>query len=247
MARFSALVSDSSDDELGQDAPHDAHEPGPSNMLVGRGSPTDSDRIEVDEDDEEEDTEEEEEEGDEMDEDERAVSPLRSSRKTRNHALVEDSDGEIQYEHSRPRSHSPTSSESDFDEPHHMDNSVAPWAQRVGMDAQKMHVMQTSLFRMPEEVAALQEMNKPTRPRFRLSPSVARKHSRESVGEARLDSQEVGTFCATGCRLAYKHFREPRSVMTSTLPFTVLRGNMHESRFPLRQWPETKVLWLTPV
>jgi len=204
MARFSALVSDSSDDELGPYAPQDAHQPGPSSipLEIGSESSSGSDRIEVDDDDDDDDEEtEEEEEEEEMDENEMVVLPLKSTRQTRNHALAEDSDNEIQYKHPRLRSHSSTSSESDsdFEVPHHMDDSVVPLAQRVGIDAQKMHVMQTSLFRMPEEVAALQAMNKPARPRFRLSPSVARKHSRESVGEGRLDSQEVGDLCHWLC------------------------------------------------
>ncbi|KIJ61588.1 hypothetical protein HYDPIDRAFT_42554 [Hydnomerulius pinastri MD-312] len=199
MTRFSALVSDSSDDEQLQYASQDAHKqlrrPPPKPMDMDQNSPlsgSDEDEdIEVDEDEEDEEEESEESSSDMGEDDLGAVKPGR----TRNHALVEDSDGEIQYEHSAARSHSPTSSESDFEAaPQRGDTTVAPWSRHAGIDAQKMHVMQTSLFRMPEEAAVLQAMNKPIRPRFQLSPTVSRKHSRDSLGDGRFDSQERASF-----------------------------------------------------
>lgn len=194
MARFSALTSDSSDDEQTPYTSKDAQQP--------PGSPTRS--VDMDQDssssgsEEEEDIEVDEEEEDEsedtsdMDEDDLVVEKSAPPR-PRNHALVEDSDGEIQYGHSRSRSASSSSSEfeSVSDGERRRGATVASWAGRVGIDVQKMHVMQTSLFRMPEEAAALQAMNQPIRPRFKLSPTVSRKHSRDSVGDGRLDSQEV--------------------------------------------------------
>ncbi|KAF8893231.1 hypothetical protein CPB84DRAFT_1848696 [Gymnopilus junonius] len=45
------------------------------------------------------------------------------------------------------------------------DPNIIPWAQHVGVDAQKMHVMQTSLFRMEEEAAALKAASEATKPR----------------------------------------------------------------------------------
>lgn len=191
MARFSALTSDSSDDEQAPCTYKDARgqPPGSSTKSVGMeqdsqssGSEEEED-IEVDEESEEE--EDESEDTSDMDEDD--FKPA----STRNHALVEDSDGEIQYEHTRSRSRSSSSSDSDSEGVRRRGATVASWVGRTGVDAQKMHVMQTSLFRMPEEAAALQAMNQPTRPRFKLSPTVSRKHSRDSVGDGRFDSQEV--------------------------------------------------------
>ncbi|KAF6764293.1 nucleoporin nup189 [Ephemerocybe angulata] len=67
--------------------------------------------------------------------------------------------------------------------------NIIPWARHVGVDAQKMHVMQTSLFRMPEEAAALKALNNqpPSRPKTisTLPPPtrLSRKHSRDSDGD----------------------------------------------------------------
>jgi nuclear pore complex protein Nup98-Nup96 len=65
------------------------------------------------------------------------------------------------------------------------------------VDAQKMHVMQTSLFRIPEEAVAIKAMNRATRSQFKLPSTVRRKHSRDSIGDGlRVDSQEV---CRVSC------------------------------------------------
>ncbi|KAF9225855.1 hypothetical protein BS17DRAFT_777779 [Gyrodon lividus] len=197
MTRFSALASDSSDDEelpyASQDAQKRANRLPTQSMDMVQDSPlsgSDEDEdIEVDEDEAEE--EEESDDTSDMDEDDLVVSELE---KTRNHALVEDSDGEIQYEHSRSQSDSPSSSDSETEVAPRRAAIVGPWVGRGRMDAQKMHVMQTSLFRMPEEAAALQAMNQPLRPRFKLSPTVSRKHSRDSVGDGRFDSRERVSF-----------------------------------------------------
>ena len=72
--------------------------------------------------------------------------------------------------------------------------TIIPWAQRVGVDAQKMHVMQTSLFRMPEEERALKALNEPQprRKLLQLKSALTRKHSRDSEGEGlRADSRQV--------------------------------------------------------
>lgn len=194
MARFSALTSDSSDDEQTPYTSQDAHGKSPGSptksvdmdqVLQSSGSEEEG-GIEVD--DEEESEEEESEDTSDMDEDDFVVKEPASMR---NHALVEDSDGEIQYKHTQSRSGSSSSSESESEGARRRGPTAASWVGRAGVDAQKMHVMQTSLFRMPEEAAALQVMNQPVRPRFKLSPTVSRKHSRDSVGDARFDSQEV--------------------------------------------------------
>ena len=66
------------------------------------------------------------------------------------------------------------------------DPTILPWAQQIGVDAQRMHVMQTSFFRMPEEAAALKALNLPPPPRptvRKTIQSLARKHSRDSEGD----------------------------------------------------------------
>lgn len=196
MARFSALTSDSSDDEQPPYATQDAHKqlPGSPTRSVDMDQDSSSSGSEEEEDIEVDEEEDESEDTSDMDEDDLIVEKPAFPR-PRNHALVEDSDGEIQYKHIRSQSGSTSSSDSDSEGARRRGATVASWAGRVGIDAQKMHVMQTSLFRMPEEAAALQAMNQPIRPRFKLSPTVSRKHSRDSVGDGRLDSQEVrGSF-----------------------------------------------------
>ncbi|EKM77441.1 hypothetical protein AGABI1DRAFT_77500 [Agaricus bisporus var. burnettii JB137-S8] len=112
----------------------------------------------------------------------------------KNNALVQGEDGEIRYAHEvnaqtrvAPLSRDPT---------------IIPWAQQLGVDAQKMHVMQTSLFRMPEEAAALKAIYKPdpktSRKRLNIySPPepLPRKHGRESdVDGLRSESRERRSF-----------------------------------------------------
>jgi nuclear pore complex protein Nup98-Nup96 len=77
------------------------------------------------------------------------------------------------------------------------DPTLIPWAREVGVDRQKMHVMQTSLFRVPEEEAALKSISRQaiesSRRRLLIPPALRRKHSRESDGEGqRADSRQVG-------------------------------------------------------
>ncbi|KAJ7222682.1 nuclear protein 96-domain-containing protein [Mycena rebaudengoi] len=97
-------------------------------------------------------------------------------------ALVEDEHGEIQYAHElvRPRA----------------DPALIPLAHHVGVDAQKMHVMQTSLFRVPEEAAAMRALDRPARPPHLQVPQLLnRKHSRDSDGDGlRFESKERASF-----------------------------------------------------
>ncbi|KAJ7746928.1 nuclear protein 96-domain-containing protein [Mycena maculata] len=95
--------------------------------------------------------------------------------------FVEDENGDIVYAHevSRPRA----------------DPTLIPWAQHVGVDAQKMHVMQTSLFRVPEEAAAMRAIEKPGRLHLQVPQSLNRKHSRDSDGDGlRFESKERASF-----------------------------------------------------
>ena len=74
------------------------------------------------------------------------------------------------------------------------DPTIIPWAREIGVDPQKMHVMQTSLFRMPEEERALKALNEPQprRKLLQLKSALTRKHSRDSEGEGlRADSRQV--------------------------------------------------------
>lgn len=125
------------------------------------------------------------------------------SRSQGQNALVEDANGDIHYAHEINVRVSSASSSSQSPPARIRpvgDPTVIPWAQRVGVDAQKMHVMQTSLFRMEEEAAALKAANDSIKPRknnIRLdvnsgSQVINRKHSRDSDGDGlRLDSREA--------------------------------------------------------
>ena len=81
------------------------------------------------------------------------------------------------------------------------DPTILPWAQQIGVDAQRMHVMQTSFFRMPEEAAALKALNLPPPPRptvRKTIQSLARKHSRDSEGDTlRGEPREPREVCSS--------------------------------------------------
>lgn len=125
-----------------------------------------------------------------MNEDDPAVVARAGPVTRKRNALVQDEDGEIRYAHEV---------EARMD----ADPTIIPWAQRIGVDAQKMHVMQTSLFRMPEEAAALKALHqdegpKTSRKRLNLvSPPkrLTKKHGREPDADAfRSDSREVRVY-----------------------------------------------------
>jgi nuclear pore complex protein Nup98-Nup96 len=148
----------------------------------------------------------------EMQEEELRSSPpaqRKNSRIRDRNSLVEDENGDINIAHHvHVRVSSASSSNSSPPVKTRLNNprddpTIIPWAKHVGVDAQTMHVMQTSLFRMPEEAAALkalQQVPKPTTT-VRLdintrNQTVNRKHSRDSDGDGlRIDSREVGLFC----------------------------------------------------
>jgi nuclear pore complex protein Nup98-Nup96 len=145
-----------------------------------------------------------------------ASPPVRRkiSRKQDRNALVEDENGDIHIAHVHV---SPVSSNSSPPAKTRLNNprddpTIIPWAKHVGVDAQTMHVMQTSLFRMPEEAAALKALQQVPKPmtavRLDISArnqTVNRKHSRDSDGDGlRIDSREVGLFYhAPCCSLKY--------------------------------------------
>jgi len=137
----------------------------------------------------------------EMQEDELITSPPRQH--GNKNALVEDENGDIRYAHEIDKRVSPgsASSRSSPGSRHtgpRGDTSIIPWAQQIGVDSQRMHVMQASLFRNQEEAAVLKAVTqvvKPKGPAARLEADVrttSRKHRRDSEGDAmRYDSREV--------------------------------------------------------
>jgi nuclear pore complex protein Nup98-Nup96 len=60
----------------------------------------------------------------------------------------------------------------------------APIPSFYGVDPQRMHVMQTSLFRVPEEAAALKVMKAPKRTTFLIDKALNRKLSQGSDGDS---------------------------------------------------------------
>lgn len=76
------------------------------------------------------------------------------------------------------------------------DPTLVPRAREIGVDRQRMHVMQTALFRAPEEEAALRSItqvaSKPSAKKLLLPSGRARKHGRDSDGDGvRADSRQV--------------------------------------------------------
>ena len=199
MARFSANITDSSEDEddYTQNTP-----PAPEQLsLTKRNGGIKPPLSEDDEGDTEEDSPFEfQSSSSEMDEDELFNSPPK--KRLPQNAIVEDEDVEFQdvQEHNDRRGGLVVSAKAPPPR-QRGDPTLIPRAQQLGVDAQKMHVMQTSLFRMPEEAAAMKAIsfsipaNIPTTTakRLALQPQMLnRKHSRDSVGDGmRLDSREV--------------------------------------------------------
>ncbi len=132
--------------------------------------------FDADEEPEQESSEDEQEDSD-MHEDE--LMPVRN--KT---ALVQDDDGD--YDVIMPQ----------------REPSLPP--QMAALDAQRIRVMQTSLFRMPEEAENMRAMmNMPEQRALRvLQPHLNRKHSRDSDGDGmRVDAREVRGFYTVWSKL----------------------------------------------
>jgi nuclear pore complex protein Nup98-Nup96 len=133
-----------------------------------------------------------EEEG-EGDEEPRSDSsrPSADNQRASARAMTEDPEEEEDEEESGESSRS--SLEVALPEHRRGDPSIIPWAQRLGIDPQKMHVMHSSLFPAPESAEALKQLNVEKHDRARLTPNgVHRKHSRDSEGEGlRAATEEV--------------------------------------------------------
>lgn len=125
-----------------------------------------------------------------------SAQPLVAQRSGSPHSDSDDSD---MYTNPDPERRAEDSSESEGTPPpgpsRLADPSLIPWAREVGVDRQKMHVMQASLFRAPEEAAAIQDVAEQQASRRALPASttiLGRKHSRDSDGEGlRADSRQV--------------------------------------------------------
>lgn len=200
MARFRAYASESSSSDEESDHQPTTHKPPPKHY-------------EEEEESEEEEDEEEEEDYEESSpegsmssegllEDELVHGKSRTRPRT---ALVEDENGDIQLTGDedldlQESASSSSSRSSTTPEPRGYagDPNLIPRARQLGVDAQRMHVMQTSLFRVPEEAAALKALKQPSRRQNALNPDASvtlnRKHSRDSDGDGlRHDSREVRT------------------------------------------------------
>ncbi|TFY59543.1 hypothetical protein EVG20_g7759 [Dentipellis fragilis] len=192
MARFTAFASDTSEDEDERMQPESPPKPAPprashSTSLV-KPAQADADMSES--------------ESSVMDEDELYESPPHRLSRDRN-ALVEGEDGEIYHAHELDGGDdlydedSRSSSSSSPPPDARRDQGIIPWAQKIGVDAHKLHVMQASLFRMPEEAAALQVLSseKSERLQLVLPGTQPRKHNRDSEGDAtRLFARERASF-----------------------------------------------------
>ncbi|KAG2008335.1 nucleoporin nup189 [Coprinopsis cinerea AmutBmut pab1-1] len=236
MARFRAYASDSSSSDDDEPEVKSTTSQKPPSKHYEEESESEPEESEQDEDDEDDD----EEESDESSEESESSSGLsddeiiygRSRRRPRT-ALVEDENGDIQLTGSEDvdiRVSSASSSRSSATpEPRGIngDPNIIPWARQIGVDAQKMHVMQTSLFRMPEEAAALKALSQPqTRHKtLNLQPSTLslnRKHSRDSEGDGlRHDSRERASFAHD---LDQSMFRPSRKYTRVEIASSIAKG-----------------------
>jgi nuclear pore complex protein Nup98-Nup96 len=224
MARFSANVTDSSEDEdeLYLTQPQET-----SKQPERSRAPSLPVEDEEDSDKEEASSSSS---SSEMQEDELLTSPRRQKLSQTRNALIEDDDGEIRYAHEINKRQAPSKRSPPRQRG---DPTIIPWAQQLGVDAQKMHVMQTSLFRMPEEAAAMKAMkHRPTTSakRLLLPPQpMNRKHSRDSDGDGlRMHPREVrGSLCKDIC-ISDSVIREPHLRMILNPCLIVHHGNMRE-------------------
>jgi nuclear pore complex protein Nup98-Nup96 len=193
MARFTALASDTSEDENYAASPpkkppqsrtHHAFPP-PRVQCVNEDADMASDSGSSRADEEDGDDE------DELPSDSSRLSPdiQRTSGRADGDMYVSEDQGEGDDSSDSSRS----SSEVLFPKHRRGDPSVIPWAQRIGIDPQKMHVMHASLFPRPESAEALKPSNVEKPDRARLTPNgIHRKHSRDSEGDGlRAATQEV--------------------------------------------------------
>ncbi|KZT69972.1 hypothetical protein DAEQUDRAFT_668616 [Daedalea quercina L-15889] len=106
------------------------------------------------------------------------------------------------------------------------DPTLIPWARELGVDAQKMHVMQTALFRVPEEEAALKAASQaPPRRRVSVFAGLSRKHSRDSEGDGlRTDLRQRASFAQDLDPAPYRPTRKYARVESSASTVTGTEG-----------------------
>jgi nuclear pore complex protein Nup98-Nup96 len=199
MVRFTAFV-DSDDDVAVRSAEENKPAPPPRVSRFAKaleGS--------ADEDEEDEET------SDEDDEDENIPPPpaARQTRQTRQRVPTDEEDSESGSYSEESSSGSQTDedeSESDAStgpvarahappQPQtrsqsRVDTTLIPWAKTVGVDAQKMHLMQASLFHQPEAERVFRDLDVEA-PRRRPFRHLNRKHSRDSDGNDIPGSSQV--------------------------------------------------------
>jgi nuclear pore complex protein Nup98-Nup96 len=189
MARFTALPSDTSeDDEKYVASPPRKTPPQPRTRRAFPPS-----RLQRPDDDAEMISDSGSSRADEEDEEGEEDPPSDSSRMSANkqrasaRAMSEEPEEEESGESSR------SSLEVALPEHRRGDPSIIPWAQRIGIDPQKMHVMHASLFPAQESAEAMKQLSVEKHDRARLTPNgLHRKHSRDSEGEGlRAATQEV--------------------------------------------------------
>ncbi|KAF9446476.1 hypothetical protein P691DRAFT_733167 [Macrolepiota fuliginosa MF-IS2] len=226
MARFRAYTSESSSD--------DDEDNRPTRPLPARNAAPkepEQERVEQDESDAEEVSESEASSSgassSEIEEEEPTTRGRTGATARKRNALVQDDDGEIRYAHEVEEVDGALAQARG---PLDGDPTIIPWAQQLGVDAQKMHVMQTSFFRMPEEAAALKALHEtgPKTSRKRLDlPSppkgFTRKHGRESDADGvRLDSRERRSFAHDVGSPMYKPSRKYARVDKTS---SIVNGN----------------------
>lgn len=194
MARFTALPSDTSEDEKYVAPPPRKPPQSRSHHIFPppRVQPVDEDAdMASDSGSSRADEEEEGDDDDDLPSDSSRISPdirRTSGRGDRDmYASEEQGEGDESSDSSR------SSSEVLLPKHRRGDPSVIPWAQRIGIDPRKMHVMHASLFPRPESAEVVKESNVDKPDRTRLTPNgLHRKHSRDSEGDGlRAATQEV--------------------------------------------------------
>ena len=243
MTRFAAYSSESSSEE------EEIKPQTPAVSYKGRSQLLDDDADEDDgdgsESEESESSSSSGSEPSEMQEDELLTSPPRphgrSKTKDKN-ALMEDENGDMRYAHEIDKRVSPGSASSRSSPGSRVhpgprgDPTIIPWAQQIGVESQRMHVMQASLFRNQEETAVLKAMNQPVKPKgpaIRLESDARttnRKHRRDSDGDAiRYDSREVSKLIYTFSTLQFIQYSgsDLRLDMILIHRYSVLQGNTH--------------------
>lgn len=218
MARFTALASDTSDDESFEQPARPV--PLPISKHRANDAPHEDEDADISDSD-----------SSRMDEDELTSKPLPQRKRRDKNALVEGEDGEFHHAHELDEDEgendasSSSSSESSPRRTRRPGPTSVPWAQQVGVDPNRMHVMQASLFRVPEEEQALKHAlpEKHGHLHLMMSNTLNRKHSRDSEGDGlRAVAQERASFAYDIETVPYRPSRKYARVESSA---SVVSGN----------------------